>query len=114
MQTLTLDRKKISFLLDLNFGHPITQLQNTFFKSTSHKFKKPLKLSLFTPFYGTLNGVHRNGLEGYLITTSKAGHAMKWTMVWNERRILVWNVKGAQNGMKDRLSYATSILTSLV
>ena len=32
---------------------------------------------------------------------SQTGLAMKWKMVWNGRRILVWNMKDAQNGMED-------------
>ena len=26
---------------------------------------------------------------------------MEWKMVWNGRRILVWNMEYAQNGMED-------------
>ena len=42
----------------------------------------------------------------------RAGHAMEWKIVWNGRRILVWNMEDVQNGMEDlknemegRLSY---------
>ena len=46
------------------------------------------------------------------MTHRRSGHAMEWKMVWNGRRILVWNMEDAQNGMEglkngmeDRLPY---------
>ena len=41
----------------------------------------------------------------YLLTASaftpiaRACYGMKWKMVWNGRRILVWNMEYAQNGL---------------
>ena len=47
--------------------------------------------------------MHTHGATNYkfMSRVSITGHAMKWKMVWNGRRILVWNMKDAQNGMED-------------
>ena len=36
---------------------------------------------------------------------TRACYEMEWKMVWNGRRILVWSIEDAQNGMEDGLPY---------
>ena len=58
---------------------------------------------------------HRRSLCSSLVAHNLGGRAcygMEWKIVWNGRRILVWNMEDAQNGkedlkngMEDRLPY---------
>ena len=38
-----------------------------------------------------------------MLNVKQAGHAMEWKVVWNGRKILVWNMEDAQNGMKWKI-----------